>query len=170
MSIPAGGIDPETINPPDAIAALRSFPRRWRSALALVADDPSASELVRRRTGDSWSALEHASYTAELLESTREHVLRTRREERPNLIGPTGPSGHQGSEDDALDTALAAIGQHAPALADALDELPAEDWRRSATVDGGETTILSMARRSVAESANHLRAAEQALHAGRGTR
>lgn len=170
MSTP-GGIDPESINPPDAIAALRSFPRRWRSALALVADDPSASELVRRRSGDSWSALEHARYTADLLQSTREHVRRTRREERPNLgNGPTRPSGQQGSGDDALDTALSAIGEHAPALADALDELPAEDWRRSATVDGRETTILSMARRSVAEAADHLRAAEQALRTARGAR
>ena len=170
MSIP-GGIDPESINPPDAIVALRSFPRRWRAALALVADDPSASELVRRRTDDSWSALEHAWYTADLLQSTREHVRRTLREDQPNLgDGPTHPSGRQGSGDDALDTALAAIGEHAPALADALDEVAAEDWRRSATVDGRETTILSMARRSVAESANHLRAAEQALRTARGTR
>ena len=170
MSIP-GGIDPESINPPDAIAALRSFPRRWRAALALVADDPSASELVRRRSGDSWSALDHAWYTADLLESTREHVRRTRREERPNLgDGPARRSGRQGNEDDALDAALTAIGEHAPALADALDDLPAEDWRRSATVDGRETTILSMARRSVAEAAHHLRAAEQALRAARATR
>ena len=170
MSTP-GGIDPESINPPDAIAALRSFPRRWRSALALVADDPSASDLVSRRTGDSWSALEHARFTADLLESTREHVERTRREEQPNLgDGPTRPPGQMGGGDEALGTALAAISEHAPALADALDELPAEDWRRSATVDGRETTILSLARRSVAEVAGHLRGAEQALRAARTAR
>jgi hypothetical protein len=166
----SGGIDPDTINPPDAIAALRSFPRRWRSALGLVADDPSASELVRRRSGDSLSALEHARNTVDLLESTREQVRRTRREERPNLgDGGTSASRQLDDGDDALDTALGTIGDHAPALAHALEELPAEDWRRSAILDGREVTILSMAQHAVAGCANHLRAAEKALRAARGT-
>lgn len=163
-----GGIDPATINPPDAIAALRSFPRRWRSTLAFVADDPAGAELVRRRAGDSWSALEHTWYVADLLESAEERIRRTQREDRPTLAdaAPSAPPGQRGE----LEGALAAVGRHAPALADTLENLPPDDWRRGATLDGGEVTILSLAQGSVADAAGHLRAAEKALRAARGAR
>lgn len=171
MTPSGGGVDPHTIKPPDAIAALRSFPRRWRSALAFVADDPSSSELVRNRAGESWSALEHATYTAELLKSTGERVQRARREDRPvlgdRLSRPPTPGGDQ---DDALDAALDAIAVHAPALADSLDGLPPDDWGRSAILSGREVTVLSLVQHAVADAAAHLRAAERALRTAKGER
>lgn len=166
MTAANGGIDPETINPPDAIAALRSFPRRWRSALAFVADDPSAAELVRRRSGDSLSALEHSWKAAGLLESTEEHVGRVRREDRPALASDAAAAERPGELEDALD----AIAAHAPRLATILEKLSPEDWKRAATIDGGEVTILFLARRAVADAASHLRGAEKALRTARGAR
>ena len=155
-----GGLDPATINPPDAVAALRSFPRRWRSALALVADDPGAGDLVRRRAGDSPSALEHAWSAAELLESTGEHIGQARRDDHPALTG--GPAAEPPGE---LEDALDAIARAAPALATTLEGLPPDAWKRGATLDGREVSVLSLAQQAVADAANHLRAAERALRA-----
>jgi hypothetical protein len=160
-----GGIDPATINPPDAIAALRSFPRRWRSALGIVADDPGAADLVRRRAGDSPSALEHAWSAAHLLASTDEHINRARRDDGPSLAN--GAAAEQPGE---LEEALDAIARHAPALATTLEGLPPDYWKRSATLGGREVTILSLAQGAVADAAGHLRGAEQALKAARGAR
>lgn len=160
-----GGIDPTTINPPDAVAALRSFPRRWRGALGILADDPAADELVRRRSGSSPSTLEHAWSAANLLASTDEHIGRARSDDRPTLSSDTAadPPGE-------LEDALAAVARHAPALATTLEGLPPGDWKRAATLDGQEVTILSLAQRAVADAASHLRAADGALKAARGTR
>lgn len=163
MTAGGGGIDPTTINPPDAVAALRSFPRRWRGALGIVADDPAADDVVRRRTGSSPSALEHAWSAANLLASTDSQIGRARSADRPTL---TSAAENTGSLEDALD----AVARHAPALATTLDGLPPDDWKRTATVDGGEVTILSLAQRAVADAAHHLRAAEQALRAAKGAR
>lgn len=53
------GFDRDTVSVPDAIVTLRSMPRRWRGALALVDDEDD--EVLRRRPEDgSPSALEHA--------------------------------------------------------------------------------------------------------------
>jgi len=166
VSASGGGIDPHTINPPDAVAALRSFPRRWRSALGLVADDPNAGDLVRRRSGDSPSALEHAWTTAELLASTEEHIGRARRQDRPSLIS-AGDAGHRGDGDGALEQALDAIAARAPALATTLEGVGPDDWRRQASLDGEDVTILAMAQRTVADAAGHLRGAERALRDAR---
>lgn len=170
MNPSGGGIDPSTINPPDAVAALRSFPRRWRSALGLVADDPGAADLVRRRSGDSLSALEHAWHTADLLGSTEEWISRTRREDRPTLASAGRALGADTGDDDALEQALDAITSRAPALASTLESVGPDDWRRSATIEGRDVTILAMAQQAVVQAAHHLRAAEQSLKDARGGR
>jgi hypothetical protein len=53
------GFDASTVSVPDAIVTLRSLPRRWRAALALV-DEDEADVLTRRPADGSPSAMEHA--------------------------------------------------------------------------------------------------------------
>ena len=60
------GFDAATVSVPDAIVTLRSMPRRWRGALALVDDE--ADDVLRRRPADgSPSALEHAEAARDAL-------------------------------------------------------------------------------------------------------
>ncbi len=168
-----GGLDPETIKPPDAVAALRSFPRRWRSALAVVADDPGADELVRRRAdGASWSALEHAWYVAEALRRCDEEVRQVQTAEHATLSAddPRGWVDGGGYGDQGLEAALRQIGERSPALAATLEGLAADDWLRVGKRDGAEVTILALAQQEVANAADHLRAAEQALRAAKSGR
>lgn len=61
---PDCGIDPDAISVPDAAAAIRTFPRRYREALAGVSDE----ELRARPEPDTWSMLEYATHVREVLE------------------------------------------------------------------------------------------------------
>lgn len=173
MSGTGGGLDPGSIKPPDAVAALRSFPRRWRSALAVVADDPGAEDLVRRRSDESsWSVLEHAWYVAELLRRCGEQVAQVRSTDRPTLTAddPRRWVDRGGYGDRGLGGALERIGDQASALADTLQGLAPDDWLRGGDLDGAQVTILALVQRTVAGAADHLRAAERALRsAGAGS-
>jgi hypothetical protein len=57
------------VSVPDAIVTLRSMPRRWRGALALV-DDEDDGVLRRRPADGSPSALEHAEAARDSLGGT----------------------------------------------------------------------------------------------------
>jgi hypothetical protein len=60
------GFDADTVSVPDAIVTLRSMPRRWRGALALLDDEDD--EILRRRPADgSPSSLEHAEAARDAL-------------------------------------------------------------------------------------------------------
>ncbi len=170
MTASGRGLDPASIKPPDAVAALRSFPRRWRGALALVAEEPGAEELTRRRAGSSWSALEHAWYVAELLDRTQDQVARIRAGERPHLSdGDPRPRVEEAVEGDGdLEAALARIDERAPALARALEALAPDDWLRRGELDRAEVSLLALVQGTVASAAGHLRSAEQALRAAKG--
>ncbi|MDP9020035.1 MAG: DinB family protein [Actinomycetota bacterium] len=165
------GLDPASITAPDALVALRSFPRRWRSVLAVLADDPEAAELVRRRPDpSSWSVVEHAWYVADLLEWHRQRVERTRASERPVLADddPLRWPDERGYRRRELRAALDAITEAATGLAATLERLQGDDWLRVARVGDEDVTLLDMARHAVHESAYHLRAAERTVRAVRG--
>jgi len=60
------GFDAGTVSVPDAIVTLRSMPRRWRGALALMDDDEG--DVLRQRPADgSPSAIEHAEAARDAL-------------------------------------------------------------------------------------------------------
>lgn len=63
---PECGFDADTVSVPDAILTLRTFPRRWRGALAAV-DEDDAQNLRRRPADGSPSALEHAEAARDAL-------------------------------------------------------------------------------------------------------
>jgi hypothetical protein len=171
MRASGDGLDPSSITAPDAIVALKSFPRRWRSAFSMLADDPEADELVRRRPDpSSWSVVDHAWYVADLLEWHRQRVDRARASDRPVL--PDDDTRRWPDEREyrsrGLSAALDTIGDAATGLAATLERLQGDDWLRRARSGDEEVTLLAMAQHAVHEGASHLRAAERALRQVRG--
>ncbi len=71
-SCPGCGLDLDSITPADAKVAIRSFPRRYRAALAAAGDDEAGSggeSLLHRRAGPSGrSALDWVAVVAERLD------------------------------------------------------------------------------------------------------
>lgn len=165
------GLDPASITAPDALVALKSFPRRWHSALAVLADDPQAAELVRRRPEpSSWSVVEHAWYVADLMAWHRQRADRARTSDRPVLADedPLRWPDERGYRDRELSGALDAIDEAATGLAAILERLQGDDWLRVARVGDDDVTLLAMAQHAVHESAYHLREAQRTVREVRG--
>ncbi len=171
MRTSGDGLDPASITAPDAVVALKSFPRRWRAALRVLADDPEAAELVRRRPDpSSWSVVEHAWYVADLLAWHRQRAERARTSERPTLADddPLRWPDERGYRSRELSDALGAIDEAATGLAATLERLQGDDWLRVARVGDEDVTLLAMAQHAVHESAYHLREAQRTVREVRG--
>lgn len=166
----ADGFDTSSMQPADAVTALRSFGRRWRAAFALAADggsgDEAADALVRRRSADgSPSALDHATAIGHLLAGRAEDVRAVLTRDRPALARSQEAPSVRLTTTAALD----ALAERADALAAALDRVGAEDWVRVGVLpDGQEASVLALARSTVAESVTALRAAERTITSLRG--
>ena len=165
------GLDLDTIAAPDAIVAVRSFPRRYREAFRLLEDDEDADAQVRRRPDPgTWSALEYAAHVRGVVELTDERVRPALRDD-----GPTVPSvpleddpweGHDPGDD--LDSVLAGLAAACDRLVKTLEGVQGDDWKRTVVRDGEELTVLWLARNVVHEGAHHLRDVQRVLSEVRG--
>jgi hypothetical protein len=170
---PECGLDYDSVSPPDAKVALRSFPRRYRAALAGAMDDKSDEGLVRRRPdADTWSALEYTVHVADLFEFFA-GALRRMYEETDPTIDMWDPDARAASErygeaDPAatLDRLEAAAG----ALVDVLERVDPDGWSRTATFPFGSRDLLTMTRNAVHEGSHHLRDVERVLEQARRQR
>lgn len=170
---PVCGLDLATITPLDTINAVRSYPRRYRGALATLNWDPSFDRLVRARPEpDQWSALEHTGHAADMIDRSAPAVRRIQVEDSPRLefFDPEG-----WVEDEAFNTrpwtdVIWAIETACSDMASTLETVEPEEWLRTGVFDWGEMTILDTARFATHEGSHHLRDVERALSAviGRG--
>ena len=64
------GLDVSRLSPSDAVAALRSYPRRFRSLLTSFDEDERPDDLVHRAGADGLSAVDHADHVARSLRSS----------------------------------------------------------------------------------------------------
>ena len=156
--------------PNDAIAALRSFPRRYREALA-VAPDEDLEELGHRAGPDGRSAFDAViDTTATAL--TMEQALRDlfHRDEpvlHPSVTDPTRREWHPPSG--------VGVGDSLQLLADACRDLaqlavraPSRDWTRPGRVAAGPTVqAIDVVREAVRVGSANLRAAEHAMRHAR---
>jgi DinB superfamily len=160
---PDCGIDEDDIAVPDAIAAIRTFPRRYREALAAV----PAEQLRTRPDADTWSVLEYAVHAREVLElfsMTLPIVL----EHPDSHFPPIDVTEAANARPDWVldpDLALAGIRSASDALVTQAEKMPAAAWDRTFTI--GDTThaaswILSHATH---EGAHHLRDIERVKRA-----
>ena len=170
---PGCGLDYSTISPPDAKVAIRSYGRRYRSALAAAIDDEAEDALGRRRPdATTWSALEYAGHVADAFEFIAGAIRRMYDESAPTLEtldfeGRVDAERHNDATPTAL---LERLDAAASRLADEVDRIDADGWHRTATFPFGERDVLTMTRNGVHEGSHHLRDVERVLDLARRAR
>ena len=149
------GLDLSHLGPDDAVAALRSYPRRFRELFASVEPDELPAE-----------AVEHADHVARsvgLLGEALRQVLVT---DQPVLMpGVASDCERQWAHEGASspDDVLAFLEMECSAMADAVHDVPSSAWTRRGSVagTGAAMSALDITREAVRTGADHLRAAER---------
>lgn len=171
-------IDLSSMQPGDAAAALRSFPRRFRDAARTAAADldgePDKSEIeeMAARPGpDGWSGADVVAAAADRLTTAHDALARALVTDaapvpaaltRPPVAVPAGGAS-------GLAEALGRLESIASRLAEVVDDAAPERWTAEVPVDdGGSTTPLDLLRSSVAPVVGWLREVEKVLRAVRG--
>jgi len=170
---PGCGLDYSTISPPDAKVAIRSFGRRYRSALAAVVEDEAEEALVRKRPdATTWSALEYVGHVADAFEFIGSSIRQMFDQDSPTLQaldfeGRVESERYIAAEPRAL---LDRLDAAATRLAGEVDRVSPDAWHRTATFPFGERDILTMTRNGVHEGSHHLRDVERVLDVARRSR
>jgi len=167
---PDCGLDLDGIQPPDAVVAVRSLPRRWRGAFAKAGDEEDSEALLRRRPPEGGaSAVELACRVAEALGLLERHVRRAKVSEQPDLSPADVEAGAVATcSERASGEVLDQLSGAAEALASTLDGVPAGAWLRPATLDGRLTDLRGLARAAAHEGTHHLRDVERVIREVRG--
>jgi hypothetical protein len=159
-------IDLSTLAPADAAIAMRSWSRRYRTALAPL-DDDRIEERAHRIGSEGVSALDLATDTVRTWALLDRALHEIRFTDRPVLHpGVTDAAARKWEVPvmESLDSALEQVTDGAASIADAIDATPIGDWIRSATTaGGGSVTALDVAREAVRVGTENLRRIEQTL-------
>lgn len=160
------GFDATRLTVADAIAALRTMRRRWAETFEDVRDDV----LRRRPDPGTWSPLEYAAHTRDVLAligAGLNEVLDDRRPvfpaTEPDPVGPDGAAADHGY--NALDPAdvLRDLGANGVRIADRAERALPEHWKRTATIGGLEVTADWALKHAVHDASHHLRDVERIL-------
>ncbi|CAN5246898.1 hypothetical protein BH18ACT4_BH18ACT4_11700 [soil metagenome] len=163
--------DLTNLTPGDAVSALRSYPRRFRSVLTGFDDDDRPDDLLHRPGTDGLSALDHAQSAARSLALLGEALRSVLIHDKPKLdagvldaTAGTSGAGKATSADSVLDE----LTKHAGAVADLAVGADADDWRRVGVESGGrEITAMELLREAVRRGSDGHRATEKAVRAAR---
>lgn len=164
-----GAFDVSSLMAPDAVAAVRSFPRRYRGAItaAFAADPCTPAELMGRSGADGVTVGEHLQDTVStlgLLEQALRQVLRSDDPAlHPAVLDPAQRVWDLQASVD-LDTLLAMLDDQCDDLAALMDAAPNSDWGRTGHIaDGAKVEAITLAREAARVGAVNLRALEAAL-------
>lgn len=161
---PTCGFVADRVSPQDAIVALRSFPARWRTALALHLDDPDPEQvLTARPSASSWSALEHAGHVRDVLHALDIRVQRVLREDEP-VLPATHETPPAGANEQGMAVVLAALTVSTDQFSQTIELVPPAQWARTASRGGERITALDLIREAVHVGSHHLRLATATLH------
>jgi hypothetical protein len=168
---PECGIDYDTLAPSDLAVAIRSYPRRFRSALTTFDEQEDEDALIRRKPDPAtWSALAYTVHVADVLAWHADAIRRMLDADEPTIGWSGGDASAWEADANASDrdAALERLGSEADRLASVLGDARGEAWTRTATFDWGERDLLTTARNAVHEGHHHLRDVERVLAAVRG--
>jgi hypothetical protein len=158
MACPICGFNPKGLAPTDAVAALRSFPRRFTE---LVED----KDVERGRSDDEVAvaratALAAAEGAARTITALAADVRRVLVEDDPALstTGDPGPSV-PGAGDDALEH----LREATSALAELASSAHGKDWERGGRRSDHSVSALELLGEAVHSGVHHLHAAALAI-------
>ena len=157
------GFAASRVTPEEAVVALRSFPTRWRNALAVHLDDPDPEAvLTGRPTASDWSALEHAGHVRDVLHALDIRLQRVLREDEP-VLPDTHVTPPSGANEQGLAVVLAALTVSTDQFSQTIELTPSAAWHRRAHRAGRMITGLDLIREAVHEGGHHLRLAVATL-------
>lgn len=158
------GFVADKVTPQDAIVALRSFPARWRTALAVHLDDADPEGVLTvRPTPTAWSALEHAGHVRDVLHALDIRVQRTLREDEP-VLPATHVTPPSGANEQGMAVVLAALTVSTDQFSQTIELVPSSQWSRQARRSGETITALDLIREAVHVGSHHLRLATTTLY------
>ena len=160
-------LDLSKLSGPDAVVALRSYPRRFREALAPVPDDPGIDELAHHIGSDGTAAIDHVLAAANTMDLLARALDQVAIHDDP-VLHPAVLDATQRAWDTPSDltvaAALADLDAQVEAVADAAERIHGPDWQRVGhAADGPSIDALGLAREAVRTGADELRAAQTAL-------
>jgi hypothetical protein len=165
------GFDADRASVQDSVTALKSFPRRWRAAFALM--DAEDDEVLRRRpTPTVWSALEYLAHTRDAVAVNAWAMNEALVKDHPVLEWPGGgdPGGpaddHPISTTPDAETGLGELTANLERAVAKAERTDAGDWRRGVTLTGGrdeEVDALWFLHHLVHEGVHHLRDVQHVL-------
>ena len=161
------GLELHTITPPDAVVAVRSYPRRYRAALAGFDDpDVDADAVVRRRppTG-GWSALEYAAHYRDVLALYEYRIGRVLARDGVELESEDQDvwAIDRAYNEQPVEEVLAALATNAESMAATIAGVPDDGWDRGGMREGERITVLWMVQQTVHEGSHHLRDIQRIL-------
>lgn len=141
------------MKPPDASAALRSYPRRYRRLLARLDDDEGA-RVVRERPGTGrWSALEHGAHVADVMGAVAKAVEQVQLRDEPSVDVGVGPP-----RTAAVDEVLDRIRTECDGLAARVDNIEGRQWQRHGWLRSGlQVSTMDLVRHAVHVGTHHRR-------------
>lgn len=155
--------------PADAVVALRSLGRRYRSVFAGREGEESPEELAHRNGPDGRSALDHVAAATRTITFLGRALEQTLVEDDPILDPAVSEPAEREWPDatGAVEDRLSELAWEAEALADRVEHVPAADWAREARVARHDAQVraLSLLWDAVDSAIAHLHQAEQTLRA-----
>ncbi|HEX2382634.1 MAG TPA: hypothetical protein VHI95_08370 [Acidimicrobiales bacterium] len=167
------GLDVSRLSPSDAVAALRSYPRRFRSLLTSLDEDERSDDLVHRAGADGLSAVDHVDHLARSVAILGEAMRQVLVQDEPTLLPAVADDSardwQMAAQPTSTDAALDFLKVECNAMADAVEGTSADDWTRTGTVagSGDQMSALAIAREAVRTGSDHLHAAERAIEAAK---
>jgi len=164
-------LDLSKLSGPDAVAALRSYPRRYRQAVLPIADDPDVEALATRVGPAGHAALDLVVNTTNTWVLLGQALHRALVEDVPVLhAGVTDAS--ERAWDPPPDTTVAAeldrLEDETGRLAEAVGAVHGREWDRPATTtSGAKLTALDLVREAVRTGSDNLAEIERTLTAVR---
>jgi hypothetical protein len=162
---PGSGVDDSQISPSDAVATLRSLPRRFAAVLALPEEDQRPDDVVHRRPASGGlSAIEHAAYVARALPHLGDALRLVLTRDDPEVgVPPLEPEPPASDSPGPADQVVNEIAVAADTLAHQIGNVSATEWTRTGRLSDQKVTALDLVRGAVQLSIYHLRAAERTV-------
>ena len=162
------GFEARSVSPSDAVAAIRSFPRRYRRLLQdAMLDLDYGDRIITTRPAGMWSAIELTAHVRDALHVFERRMQRIVQEDAPTLADAELETPPTSAHDQGVEVVLATLLSTSDEFARTAERISGDDWVRKGTLGGAEVSALDVLREAVHDGAHHLRDLEKVLGAAR---